>query len=155
MIFFAFRTYVAEAYYIPSGSMIPTLKINDHIVANKFIYNFTDINRGDVVVFNPPIESKSPFVKRVIGLPNETISIDNGIVYVDNKPLNEPYISELPINNFESYKIPDNNYFLMGDNRNNSYDSRFWRTVSINDIIGKAEFIYYPINDIKFLSYKE
>ena len=155
VIFFAFKTYIAEAYYIPSGSMIPILNISDRIVVNKFIYNFTDINRGDVIVFNPPIESKSPCVKRVIGLPNETISVDNGIVYIDNKPLKESYISAPPINNFAPYQIPDNNYFLMGDNRNNSNDSRFWGTVSIDDIIGKAEFVYYPIRDIKMLSFKE
>ena len=155
VIFFSFRAYVAEAYYIPSGSMMPTLNISDRIITNKFIYNFTDIKRGDVVVFNPPIESKSPFVKRVIGLPNETISVNNGVVYIDNEPLEESYISAPPINNFSPYKIPDNNYFLMGDNRNSSNDSRFWGTVSIDDIIGKAEFIYYPISDMKMLSFKE
>ena len=152
VLFFAFRTYIAEAYYIPSGSMIPTLQISDRIVANKFTYKLTDINRGDIVVFNPPIESTNPFVKRVIGLPNETISVNNGIVYINNKPLKESYISESPINDFAPYKIPDNNYFLMGDNRNNSSDSRYWGTVNINDIIGKAEFIYYPIKDMKILS---
>jgi len=153
VFFFVFRTYIAEAYYIPSGSMIPTLNISDRIITSKFTYKFTDINRGDVVVFNPPIESDNkPFVKRVIGLPNETISVNNGIVYINNEPLRESYISAPPINNFSPYKIPDNNYFLMGDNRNNSYDSRYWGTVPIYDIIGKAEFIYYPIKDIKILS---
>jgi signal peptidase I len=151
IVFFVFKTYVAQAYYIPTPSMVPTLKINDRIMTSKLTYKFADIKRGDIVVFNPPLKSKYPYVKRVIGLPNETISINNSIVYINGKPLKEPYISELPINEFESYKIPANNIFLMGDNRNNSYDSRYWGAISINNIIGKAEFIYYPFDEIKML----
>ncbi|WP_083773496.1 signal peptidase I [Desulfofarcimen acetoxidans] len=77
--------------------------------------------------------------------------LNNSIVYINGKPLKEPYISELPINKFESYKIPANNIFLMGDNGNNGYDSRYWGALSINSIIGKAEFIYYSFDEIKIL----
>lgn len=146
---------MAEARFIPSESMLPTLKIGDHLFIDKIsfeIKGLKDIERGDIVVFDPPASVKTkddiPFIKRVIGLPGETISIKSGVVYINGALLNEPYISEKPFGDFKPYIIPDNMIFLMGDNRNDSYDSRSWGPLPVQNIIGKAEFRYYPFNDI-------
>ncbi|NLI13136.1 MAG: signal peptidase I [Peptococcaceae bacterium] len=155
VISFLLRTYVAEARYIPSESMLPTLKIGDRLIVDKIsfeIKGINDLQRGDIVVFNPPATFKSnddiPLIKRVIGLPGETISIKDGIVYINGAPLNEPYILEKPKTDFRPYVIPENNIFLMGDNRNKSNDSRYWGPLPVQNIIGKAEFRFYPFADI-------
>lgn len=149
------RTYVAEARFIPSESMLPTLKIGDHLIIDKIsfeIKGLKDIQRGDIVVFDPPAAAKSnddiPFIKRVIGLPGETVSVKKGTVYINGEPLNEPYILEKPVVDFKPYKVPDNMIFVMGDNRNHSNDSRYWGPLPVQNIIGKAEFRYYPFNGI-------
>ncbi len=149
------KTYVAEARFIPSESMLPTLKIGDHLIIDKISYEIKgigDIQRGDIVVFDPPASANSkneiPFIKRIIGLPGETLSIKNGTVYINGEPLDEPYILEKPRVDFKPFIIPDNTIFLMGDNRNNSFDSRYWGPLPIENIIGKAEFRYYPFNVI-------
>ena len=152
------RTYVAEARLIPSESMLPTLKIGDRLIVDKFFYEIRgtkDIQRGDIVVFAPPpaAASKSdiPFIKRVIGLPGETISIKKDVVYINGEPLEEPYLAAEPTGNFKPLVIPEGNVFLMGDNRNNSHDSRFWGPLPLENIIGVAEFRYYPFNEIGIL----
>lgn len=152
---FLVKTYVAEARFIPSESMLPTLKIGDHLIIDKIFYEIKgigELKRGDIVVFDPPPSANSkteiPFIKRIIGLPGETISIKNGTVYINGEPLNEPYILEKPRANFQPLIIPDNTIFLMGDNRNNSFDSRFWGPLPVENIIGIAEFRYYPFNEI-------
>lgn len=152
------RTYVAEARVIPSESMLPTLKIGDRLIVDKIFYEINgikDIQRGDIVVFDPPpaANSKSdiPFIKRVIGLPGETISIKRGTVYINGEPLDESYLSEEPAGDFKPLIIPDGTIFLMGDNRNNSHDSRFWGPLPFQNIIGVAEFRYYPFNEIGIL----
>ena len=152
------RTYVAEARLIPSESMLPTLKIGDRLIVDKLFYEINgskDIQRGDILVFDPPPAAKSrndiPFIKRVIGLPGETISMKKGTVYINGEPLNEPYISEKPVGSFNPFVIPDGTIFLMGDNRNNSNDSRFWGPLPLRNIIGVAEFRYYPLNDMGVL----
>ncbi|MDF9408165.1 MAG: Signal peptidase I S [Pelotomaculum sp. PtaB.Bin013] len=156
----AVRTYVAEAKWIPSESMLPTLKVGDHLIIDKLFYKLNGtrgINRGDIVVFNPPESAdlnEKVLIKRVIGLPGETISIKGGLVYINGKQLDEPYILEKPNTDFAPFMVPDNELFVMGDNRNNSYDSRFWGPVSLANIIGKAEFRYYPINEIGTLAPK-
>lgn len=149
------KTYVAEARFIPSESMLPTLKIGDHLIIDKISYEvkgIKNIKRGDIVVFNPPPSAHSkteiPFIKRIIGLPGETLSVKNGTVYINGEPLNETYILEKPRADFEPYTIPDAMIFLMGDNRNNSNDSRYWGALPIENIIGKAEFRYYPFTEI-------
>lgn len=153
------RTYVAEARFIPSESMLPTLKIGDRLIIEKIsleVKGLGDIQRGDIVVFKPPAsvqtEDNIPFIKRVIGLPGETISINKGTVYIDGEPLNEPYIFEKPAWDFKPYVVPDNMVFVMGDNRNNSNDSRYWGPLPVQNIIGKAEFRYYPFSDIGTLN---
>lgn len=157
------RHFVAEARYIPSGSMEPTLQINDRLIIEKLSYHFGDPQRGDVVVFSPTqaLEDrnfKDAFIKRVIGLPGETIVVENGQVYVDGKPLSENYIAQgedtqvgmcfpndIPYLE-EPVTIPADSYLVLGDHRNNSYDSRCWGVVPRDKIIGRAVVRFWPLN---------
>lgn len=138
------RTWIVEPYRIPSGSMEDTLLIGDFLFVNKFYYKFHDPQRFDIVVFKFPKDRKTNFVKRVIGLPGEVIEIREGKTYVNGKPLDEPFLKEpMRMSYFPPTYIPPNNYFVMGDNRNNSYDSRAWGFVPRELIRGRPLFIYF------------
>ncbi|GIW22358.1 MAG: signal peptidase I [Candidatus Sericytochromatia bacterium] len=159
------RATVAEARYIPSESMVPTLLVRDRLIVEK-ISNYTGtINRGDIVVFYPPFEeakfdknslisktlkwlgftSQSAYIKRVIGLPGEIIEIKDGYVFINGEKLDESsYIKEKPIYEYGPIKIPDNEVFVLGDNRNNSADSHVWGTLPIENIIGHAIIRFWP-----------
>lgn len=148
---FGIRTFVAEARYIPSSSMEPTLEINDRLIIEKLSYYFREPVRGDVVVFNPTEALKAQdfhdaFIKRVIGLPGETIEVKNGDVYVNGQRLSEKYIAEDPNYDYGPVVVPENEYLVLGDNRNNSYDSHYWGFVPENKIIGKAFVRFWPFD---------
>ncbi|NEN90584.1 MAG: signal peptidase I [Okeania sp. SIO3H1] len=146
------RIFIAEPRYIPSDSMIPTLEVGDRLVVEKVSYNFHPPVAGDIIVFQPPQQlqrygyvKNQAFIKRVIGLPGDTIRIENGLVYINDQPLTENYIAEppeytLPI----SVEVPENQYFVMGDNRNNSNDSHVWGFLPKQNIIGRAIFRFWP-----------
>lgn len=145
------RTFVAEARYIPSGSMLPTLEINDRLIVDKLSYRFTKPQRGDVIVFSPTdqlkqLNFKDAFIKRVIGLPGETVEVKGGRVYINNKPIGENYIKERPDYQYGPVVVPENNYLVLGDNRNNSYDSHYWGFVPEDRIIGRAVVRFWPPN---------
>lgn len=148
------RTFVVEGRIIPSGSMLPTVQLQDRVMVNKFIYRFTEIQRGDIIVFAPPeaINSSDDYLKRVIGLPGETVEMREGNVYIDGKILNEPYIAE-PINyQFGPVTVPDDSLLVLGDNRNSSFDSHLWNAWLKRDHVkGKAFMIYWPLNHITLL----
>ena len=148
------RTYVAEARWVPTESMYPTIKIGDHLLVDKVSYKINSFQRGDVVVFKaPPATNRNEvMVKRLIGLPGDTIEIKNGVTYINNAILKEPYVTEKVYTDFEPFKIPEGSLFMMGDNRNNSYDSRSWGVVPADYVIGKALVCYYPFNSIKLFS---
>jgi len=157
-----------QAYKIPSGSMLETLKIGDHILVEKFLFGthipFTDIvvlpikepKRGDVVVFRYPLDPNLDFIKRIIALPGDTVQGINKDIYVNGKRLQEPYIQHIdnfvlpayisPRDNFGPLRVPKDSYFAMGDNRDNSKDSRFWGFVPRHNIKGKAMVIYFSWN---------
>lgn len=151
---FGIRSFVAEARYIPSGSMLPTLQINDRLIIDKISYNFGNPNRGDIIVFNPTDalkqqNFKDAFIKRLIGLPGDTVEVKEGKVYVNNQPLNqENYIEDKPNYVFGPVKVPPNQYLVLGDNRNNSYDSHYWGFVPRDRIIGKAVVRFWPLNRV-------
>jgi signal peptidase I len=134
-----FRIHVAEARYIPTGSMEPTIEVHDVVIIDKW---HKEITSGDIVVFYTPklYEGETPLIKRVVGLPGETIFIQNGSLYINDQPINEDYIKEIPIHDFGPFTVPLEHYFLMGDNRNNSYDSRYIGTISEEQIAGKYVF---------------
>lgn len=147
------RTFVAEARYIPSGSMEPTLQINDKLIIDKISYDFSPPQRGDIIVFNPTETLQEEnfhdaFIKRVIGLPGEKVEVKNGKVYINNKPLTENYIKAKPNYQWGPVVVPANSYLVLGDNRNNSYDSHYWGFVPRNKIVGKAILRFWPINRI-------
>src|SRR6266511_1469655 len=162
------RTFVVQAFKIPTGSMENNLLIGDHLLVNKFVFGPTtgkaerallpirDIHRGDVLVFKYPDEPERDFIKRVIGLPGETIELKAKKVYVGGQPLDEPYVHFLePASDAQeitSYDVrerygpvtvPPNQYFVMGDNRDNSQDSRYWGFLPRENIKGKALVIYW------------
>ncbi|WP_242541056.1 signal peptidase I [Phormidium pseudopriestleyi] len=145
------RHFVAEARYIPSGSMLPTLEINDRLIIDKLSYRFTSPERGDIVVFSPTQtlqdqNFKDAFIKRVIGLPGETVEVRGERVYINNIPIKERYIEEEPTYQYGPEIIPDDQYLVLGDNRNNSYDSHYWGFVPRDKIIGRAVIRFWPPN---------
>jgi len=166
------RTFVVQAFKIPTGSMENNLLIGDHLLVNKFVFAPTvapveeavlpiePIRRGDIVVFKYPEEPERDFIKRVIGLPGETIELRNKTVYVDGRPLDEPYVQFLEppaevqpgdedVTEFDVRKhygpvtVPPEHYFVMGDNRDNSQDSRYWGFLPRTYIKGRALMIYW------------
>ncbi|MDT9296570.1 MAG: signal peptidase I [Arthrospira platensis PCC 7345] len=144
------RTFVAEARYIPSGSMLPTLEINDRLIIDKLSYRFTEPQRGDVVVFNPTeelsLQYNDAFIKRIIGLPGETLEVRDGQVFVNGEPIEEDYIAEEPQYKWGPETIPEGQFLVLGDNRNNSFDSHYWGFVPRENIIGRAVVRFWPLD---------
>ncbi len=169
------RAFVVQAFKIPSGSMKPTLQIGDHILVNKFVYGikipFTDKEllpighpaRQDIVVFRYPVDPSKDFIKRVIGLPGDTVLIRDKTVFVNGQQLEEPYITfsdkrilsaaASPRDNMNAITVPPGSLFVMGDNRDESYDSRFWKFVDMSQLKGKAFIIYWSWNSEGGLSW--
>jgi signal peptidase I len=156
---FGFRTYIAESCYIPSGSMLPTLQINDRLMVDKISYRFSNPARGDMVVFAPPavLNVKDNFIKRVIGLPGDRVEVKAGKVYINGKILTEKYVAEAPNYTWTKTEssdadftpnrvVPEGQYLVLGDNRNNSLDSHYWGFVAKDKIVGKAIVRYWPIS---------
>ncbi|HJU57748.1 MAG TPA: signal peptidase I [Actinomycetota bacterium] len=171
------KSFVIQAFYIPSESMVPTLEVGDRVFVNKFLFDEGDINRGDVIVFENPNQAALPdrgavggflhwlgegigfaqpenedFIKRVVALPGETIEIRNDVVYIDGEPLDEPYLTKAALNSMGDYPmktVPEGELFVMGDNRANSADSRYGLgTVPIDKVIGKAFVVIWPPSHI-------
>jgi len=150
------RTFVLQAFYIPSSSMEPTLKIDDKVLVNKLSYKFHDINRGDIVVFERPPGETDPkikdLIKRVIGLPGDSIEAHDGHVFVDGRRLNEPYLpAGIQIKPLARQVVPGNSIFVMGDNRPSSKDSTVFGPISKNLVVGRAFLRVWPLSAIKFL----
>ncbi|MBN2060753.1 MAG: signal peptidase I [Deltaproteobacteria bacterium] len=176
------RTFIIQAFKIPSGSMKPTLLVGDHLLVNKFIYGikipiidrylieFKEPQRGDIVVFKWPKDERKDFIKRIIGVGGDTVEIRRDVLYVNNKKVESEYIEEyrdqeirfaqkyeeelggvrhyildeiIRYDNFGPVTVPEGQIFVMGDNRDNSQDSRYWGFVSVNKIKGKALIIYW------------
>ena len=131
---------------IPSGSMENTIMTGDRVFGFRLAYLFSDPQRGDIVIFKYPDDESENFIKRIIGLPGETLEIKEGVVYIDGEPLDEPYLKETPMpENLGPYEIPEGYYFMMGDNRNNSKDSRRWNNtyVARDKNLAKAVWRYW------------
>lgn len=148
------RTWVVEGRVVPSESMLSTIQVNDRFILNKVIYHFQEPEKGDIIVFRPPeeINAREDFVKRLIAVPGDTVEVKNGQLYVNNKVQQEPYVKTAMNYEFGPVVVPPNSYFVMGDNRNNSYDSHLWGVWLTRDhIIGKAVFTYWPLNHLHIL----
>jgi signal peptidase I len=159
------RTFVVQAFKIPSGSMLPTLQIGDHLLVNKFIYGIRlpfagtvlvpikEPKRGDIIVFRFPRDRSTDYIKRVIGLPGDKLEIRDKTLLINDRPIDDPHAHFTsaqvlpgdisPKDNLGPIVVPPDKYFVMGDNRDNSSDSRFWGFVDDADILGKAMIIYW------------
>lgn len=137
---------------IPSGSMENTISTGDRVFGNRLAYRFGDPERGDIAIFKYPDDESVLFIKRVIGLPGDKVEIRDGLVYLNDsaEPLEEDYLRETPVGDYGPYYVPEDCYFMLGDNRNNSKDSRLWDNtyVTRDKVLAKAVFRYYPFDDI-------
>lgn len=158
------RLFIAEPRYIPSGSMLPTLQINDRIIVEKVSYLFKPPQRGEIIVFYPPkapaiADTSTPYIKRIIGLPGDRISIHDKKVFVNDQPIQEAYIAEAPSYNLlfspqnqdktassQTATVPPNSYWVMGDNRNYSNDSHVWGFLPKENIVGRACLRFWPFD---------
>lgn len=140
---------------VDGPSMEPSYYHNNRVVVSKVSYLLGDIERGDVIVFPAPPNPEEDYIKRVIGLPGDQILVQNGVVFINGEALVEPYISAPPINNMRTTTVPEDSVFVMGDNRNVSSDSRSWGPLPIEDIIGKAVFVYWPLDQIGVVEHYE
>ncbi len=135
-----------QNFRIEGSSMLPTLHEGEYLIINKLAYFLDEPQRGDIIVLQFPNDRSRDFIKRVIGLPGDTIEIHDGQVFVNGQPIEEPYIKDPPSNN-QTWLVPAGSYFVMGDNRQSSSDSRSWSYLPRKDIIGKAWVVYWPLED--------
>jgi signal peptidase I len=157
------KAFLVQAFYIPSESMVPTLQIGDRVLVNKLSYDLHDVHRGDLVVFERPEgetdESVKDLIKRVVGLPGDKIVIKNNSVYVNGEQLDEGYLPDgtltkqgrLSCEDANPCAVPDDSIWVMGDNREHSYDSRYFGPIRENTIVGRAFFRIWPLTSIGFM----
>jgi len=147
-----------QAYTVVMSCMEPNFHDGECIMVNKVCYRSSGPQRGEVIIFAPPFDSPHPFIKRVIGLPGETVEIKDEKVFIDGIPLEEEYIMASPSYTMPATEVPENEYFVLGDNRNNANDSHNGWTMPRDNIIGKAWFTYWPPSKwrvVKHYSYPE
>jgi signal peptidase I len=173
------KTFVAQAFFIPSASMVPQLKVHDRVVVSKLAYHLHDPRRGDIIVFNAPpadqqphsrsrnmvarmlrdfgqavgvIQDQTEFIKRVIALPGETVEGKGGHIYINGRLLREPYLSpQIVTSDFAPHLVPAGQVWVMGDNRGNSNDSRFFGTIPDSQIVGRTIWRVWPLGHLSFL----
>ncbi len=148
---FILRTFVIQAFWIPSGSMIPTLMEQDRVFVLKFLYKTpfnVEVKRGDIIVFAYPLDTKKDYIKRVVALSGEKVALKQGRLYVNDKEIPEPYVVNKDNYDFEEVTVPEDSYFCLGDNRPNSQDGRYWGFVPKKNIKGPAKFRYWPLTRI-------
>jgi signal peptidase I len=155
VVLFVIINTITARVRVDGPSMEPSYYHNNRVIVSKTAYWFGEIDRGDVIVFPAPPNPEEDYIKRVIGLPGDEVRVTNGVVYVNDNPLEEPYISTPPISNMRRTTVPPGMVFVMGDNRNVSSDSRSWGPLNIEDIIGKAVFVYWPLNQIRVVEHFE
>lgn len=167
LLFLVIRAFFLEARYVPSPSMQPTIMKWDRFLIEKVTYRFTPPKRGDIVVFHPPEQAEelakqealrhgqnlsrlNDFIKRIVGLPGDVVLIKEGVVYINGRVLEEPYITpeHRPIYEYGPVKIPEGEYLLLGDNRNQSWDGHVWGFVPRENIVGKAFWRFWPLDRI-------
>ena len=134
---------------IPSASMETTIMTGDRIFGNRLAYVKNDPKRGDIVIFKFPDDEKQLFIKRLIGMPGDTLEMKDGVIYINGEALEEPYLAAITYGDYGPVTVPEGAYFVMGDNRNNSADSRYWKQPFVyrDKILGKAVFCYFPFSD--------
>jgi len=153
LVFGVVQPFIVQAFRIPSESMVPTLEVKDRILANKFIYRFTEPERGDIVVFDSVESDDDTLIKRVVGLEGDEIRVQGGLLFVNGEPQEEPYLNEEET--FRGYYgpsiVPEGHVFVMGDNRDNSADSRVFGPLPSDNVKGEAFLRFWPISKISGL----
>ena len=152
LIIFLVIRFAIQSYRISGVSMLPGLQSEEYVLVNKMAYLFHEPERGDVIVFHYPLDTSEDFIKRVIGLPGDTVTLDSSTVQVNGVALKEPYISQAYNPAGKTIKVPANDYFVLGDNRPYSDDSRYWGFVPQNDLVGKAVLVYWPFNNWQLIN---
>lgn len=145
VVFVFLITFVIQGFKVYGSCMEPNLYTGERLLGNKFVYRFENPSRGDIIVFRFPPDPHKIFIKRIIGLPGETVEIREGKVYVNGKVLDESYMRNVAHGDFPPQKVPKENVFVLGDNRDSSNDSRFWGDLPIKNIQAKAWLRYWPI----------
>jgi signal peptidase I len=151
IITFILKSFIVDNRVIPTSSMYPTIYAGDMVLVNKLVYRFSSPQRGDIIVFKPPEEvSDDDLIKRAIGLPGDTVEVKNRQVYINGEPLTEPYLNEAPQYEYGPVEVPAGHLFVLGDNRNMSFDSHRWPDpfLEISSVKGKAFFRYWPLKRV-------
>jgi signal peptidase I len=151
VVLFVGINYITARIRVDGSSMEPTLHTGQLILVNRLAYKLGEPTHGDIIVFYFPRDPGQEYIKRLIGLPGDHIRIQDGQVMVNDVPLNEPYIADAPFYNGE-WRVPQGQYFVLGDNRNNSSDSHQWGMVPVEFVIGKALVVYWPPTDWRFVT---
>lgn len=145
LVFGFVRPVVASPVFVDSGSMIPALQIHDRLLINKLADDFSEPERGDIVLFDDPAGGETPLIKRTIGLPGETVEFRDDRLYIDGEPVEEPYTNDSASETtFGPVEVPEGHYFVMGDNRDRSLDSRVFGPIPEESLIGEALFSFWP-----------
>lgn len=148
IISFTLQNFLLEPRIVPTGSMLPTIQIGQRILVNKLAYKMSSPGRGDVIVFKPPIKTKdnSDFIKRVIGISGDWVEVKNGLLLINGQETDENYLIERPSYDFGPVIVPEDSLFVLGDNRNCSFDSHVWgQWLQVDNVKGKAFFTYWPL----------
>ncbi len=146
---------VSARIRVDGDSMLPSFNNGDYVIVNRLAYRLGDFQRGDVIVFPYPNNPSEDYIKRIIALAGDTVSVQASVVYVNGIALDEPYINEPARVDYPEIVVPEGHVFVMGDNRNNSSDSRHWGPLPIEHIIGKALFVYWPFSDFGLVPHPE
>jgi signal peptidase I len=152
IILFVGVNIISARIRVDGASMEPTLATGEYVIVNRLSYRFGTPQRGDIIVFHPPLAPDEEYIKRVIGLPGDEVDVKNGVVYVNGQPLDETYL-RTKTNYIGTWRVPADQLFVLGDNRNNSSDSHEWGTISMNSVVGKAVVVYWPPTDWALISH--
>jgi len=146
------QQFVIKPFSIPSASMVPTLQEGDRVLVNRFLFYFQEPEKGDVVVFHPPIDPETDYIKRVVGVEGDVVAVADGRLVVNGEVQEEPYLNGPIMNSdFEAFTVGPDQIFVMGDNRNSSGDSRVFGPVDVDQVLGEAFLVYWPLGRIDTL----
>jgi len=149
IIAFIIITFIGQVTVVRGASMEPTLHDRERLIANKISYRFESPERNEIVIFRPPIGIKRNYIKRIIGIPGDKIEIADGKIYVNDQELEEPYVKYRSYEDMPPKIVPADSFFVLGDNRPNSSDSRYWGFVPRKNVVGKAWIVFWPLNKIR------